>query len=46
MDSPVHLWGAAKLKTSMMKHFYKQKFGEEAMANACDMCVMYDPLSL
>lgn len=38
--------GPAKLEAAMMRHLYKQKFGQEAMDHAYDMCELYIPLSL
>ena len=37
--------GAAKLKSAMMGHLYKQKFGQRDMSHAYDSCEEYDPPS-
>jgi hypothetical protein len=37
--------GALKLKSAMMRHLYKQRFGAHAMSTAYDMVDTYNPLS-
>ena len=38
--------GALKLKSAMMRHMFKQKFGANTMSTAYDMVASYNPLSL
>ena len=35
-----------KLKSAMMRHMFKQKFGANTMSTAYDMIASYNPLSL
>ena len=37
--------GALKLKSAMMQHLFKQKFGANAVTTAYDMVDSYNPLS-
>ena len=37
--------GALKLKSAMMRHLFKQKFGANTMTTAYDMVDSYNPLS-
>ncbi len=37
--------GALKLKSAMMRHLFKQKFGADAMTKAYQMVESYNPLS-
>jgi hypothetical protein len=38
-------WTAAKLKSAMMRHLYKQKSEQDAMSHAYDVSEAYDQLS-
>ena len=37
--------GVAKLKSAIIRHLYKPKFGQDAMSHAYDVCKAYDSLS-
>ena len=38
--------GALQLKSAMMQHMFKKKFGANAISTAYDMVASYNPLSL